>query len=433
MEKPEKDIKDIIIRSESLNDILSRVPPKLIRWGSALFLMLIILMLFLSWLIKYPDVITSEAYLTTATPPQKVYAKITARIDTLLVIDKQQVDKDAILAILENTSDNEDVLYLKSIMDTITINKDQVLFPFETIPILFLGDLEPQFGAFENSYFQYIINRDLKPHNEKIAANSFALTELNHRLNNLVNQQAINKKELDFIKKDLNRHEQLLEKGVVSQQTYEDKQINYYTALRSYENTNLMISQLRESLNQTKSSSKDIGFNKQREETRLLKQVLYTFRELKKGIRDWEQTYVLKSNRAGIVAFLDYWSNDQTLKESELVFTISPENVPYYLAKLRTPKTNAGKIRIGQQVKIKLNDYPDYEFGVLQGQVLRISNVSNTDGTYVVDVRISKDLKTTYDKHIDFKQDMQGTADIITEDLRLIERCFYQFRELFSR
>ena len=433
MKKPEKDIKDVIIRSESLNDILSRVPPKLIRWGSVLFLMLIILMLFLSWLIKYPDVITSEAHMTTAIPPQKVYAKITARIDTILVTDKQQVNKNTILAILENTSDNEDVLYIKSITDTITINKDQMLFPFEALPILFLGDLEPQFAAFENSYFQYIINRDLKPHKEKIAANSFALTELNHRLKNLVNQQAINKKELEFIKKDLKRHEQLLEKGVVSQQTYEDKQISYYTALRSYENTNLMVSQLRESLNQTKSNSKDIGFNKQREETRLLKQVLYTFRELKKATRDWELTYVLKSNNAGIVAFLDYWSSDQTLKESELVFTISPENLPYYLAKLRTPKTNAGKIKIGQQVNIKLNDYPDYEFGVLQGQVERISNVSNTDGTYVVDVKIPKDLKTTYGKHIDFKLDMQGTADIITEDLRLIERCFYQFRELFSR
>ncbi|GAA3553996.1 HlyD family secretion protein [Snuella lapsa] len=433
MKTQEKDIKNMVIRSESLNDILSRVPPKLIRWGSLLFLMLIILMLFLSWLIKYPDVITAEAYMTTATPPQKVYAKITARIDTLLVTDKQQVNKNTILAILENTSDNEDVLYLKSITDTITINKDQILFPFETLPILFLGDLEPQFAAFENSYFQYIINRDLKPHNEKIAANSFALVELNHRLKNLVNQQAINKKEVEFIKKDLKRYEQLLEKGVVSQQTYEDKQIRYYTALRGYENTSLMISQLSESLNQTKSSSKDIGFNKQREETRLLKQVLYTFRELKKAIKDWELTYVLKSNNTGVVEFLDYWSRGQTLKEGELVFTVSPENIPFYLAKLRTPKTNAGKIKIGQQVNIKLNDYPDYEFGVLRGQVERISNVSNTDGTYVVDVRIPRDLKTTYGKLIDFKQDMQGTADIITEDLRLIERCFYQFRELFSR
>ena len=248
-----------------------------------------------------------------------------------------------------------------------------------------------------------------------------------------MNQHAINKKELEFIKKDLKRHEQLLEKGVVSQQTYENKQISYYTALRSYENTNLMISELRESLNQTKSNSKDIGFNKQREETRLLKQVLYTFRELKKAIKDWELTYVLQSNNAGIVAFLDYWSSGQTLKEGELVFTVSPESVPYFLAKLRTPKTNAGKIKIGQKVNIKLNDYPDYEFGVLQGRVERISSVSNTDGTYVLDVRVSRDLKTTYGKHIDFKQDMQGTADIITEDLRLIERYFYQFRELFSR
>lgn len=28
---------------------------------------------------------------------------------------------------------------------------------------------------------------------------------------------------------------------------------------------------------------------------------------------------------------------------------------------------------------------------------------------------------------------MSGTADIVTEDLRLIERLLYQFRDVFSR
>lgn len=165
----------------------------------------------------------------------------------------------------------------------------------------------------------------------------------------------------------------------------------------------------------------------------MLKQVLHTFRQLKKAIKDWELTYVLKSNNSGIVEFLNYWDTNQTVKEGDLIFIISPENNPYYLAKLKTPKTNAGKIKIGQQVNIKLNDYPDYEFGVIRGQVQRISNVSGADGTYVVDVRILKDLKTSFGKQIDFKQDMQATADIITEDLRLLERFFYQFRSLYSK
>jgi len=42
-------------------------------------------------------------------------------------------------------------------------------------------------------------------------------------------------------------------------------------------------------------------------------------------------------------------------------------------------------------------------------------------------------LVTSYNKEIPFKQEMRGTAEIITEDLRLIERFFYQFKELVSR
>ncbi|MCB0447478.1 MAG: HlyD family secretion protein, partial [Gelidibacter sp.] len=172
---------------------------------------------------------------------------------------------------------------------------------------------------------------------------------------------------------------------------------------------------------------------KYHEGTHLLKQVLHSYNQLKKRIRDWELDYMLKSNRSGQVSFLQSWDTNQTVAKESLMFTISSEDNPYFVAKLTTPKINAGKIKMGQRVHLRLNDYPEYEFGVLIGHVTNITTVSNSDGTYNVDVKIPKDLKTTFGTHIDFKQDMQGTADIITEDLRLLERLFYQFRELYSR
>ena len=117
----------------------------------------------------------------------------------------------------------------------------------------------------------------------------------------------------------------------------------------------------------------------------------------------------------------------------ETLFTIIPNNESPYISKLLTPKTNSGKIRIGQQVNLSLYDYPEYEFGVIKGRVERISTTSNSQGNYVVDVSIPKDLITSFGKIIVFKQEMRGTADIITEDLRLLERLLYQFREVFNR
>ncbi|GAA4234440.1 hypothetical protein GCM10022291_13820 [Postechiella marina] len=48
-------------------------------------------------------------------------------------------------------------------------------------------------------------------------------------------------------------------------------------------------------------------------------------------------------------------------------------------------------------------------------------------------MELPKVLVVFYGKTIDFKQEMRGSAEIITEDLRLIERFFYQFKEALRR
>jgi len=59
--------------------------------------------------------------------------------------------------------------------------------------------------------------------------------------------------------------------------------------------------------------------------------------------------------------------------------------------------------------------------------------ISNQKGNYLIDVMLSKKLTTTYNKEIDFRQEMKGTANIITEDLRLIERFFYKLKDVLSQ
>jgi len=40
---------------------------------------------------------------------------------------------------------------------------------------------------------------------------------------------------------------------------------------------------------------------------------------------------------------------------------------------------------------------------------------------------------TSYKREIPFKHEMLGQADIITEDLRLIERFFYQLKSAMNK
>ncbi len=164
----------------------------------------------------------------------------------------------------------------------------------------------------------------------------------------------------------------------------------------------------------------------------LLKSVLQSFNQLKKAIRDWELQYAFIATMDGKISFIEAWNENQTVNIGDLLFTIVPTGENNYLARLKTPAQNSGKIEAGQRVLIRLQNYPEEEFGMLTGNVKTISFLPDKDSLYAIEVSLPERLITTYNKEIEFTQELQGSAEIITEDLRLIERFFYQLRGIFD-
>jgi len=403
-----KKLEETELRSEQVQDILSHVPNWMIRYGNLLFLGLIILFLLLSWLIKYPDTITSEALITTQIPPQKEYAKISGKIANILVENNEEVTQNSILAVLENTANINDMYLLKGIVDTIQLNTKSFAFPIDELPILFLGDVDADFALFENNYSQYLLNKQLKPFSNEAIANQTSLSELNARLANSKAQLELNKSEVEFVKKDLERDKELYKKGFISQVEYESKQLAYVQAQRNFKNYEASISTIRESISNAKKIAIGSDINKTREEINLFKNVLQSFNQLKKAIKDWEHNYVLKSNINGTVSFLHFWNENQTVNTGDLVFTIIPKENSSYIAKIKTPSLNSGKLKIGQQVNIQLENYPEAEFGRLSGKINYVSVVPDKEGYYLIDVLLPRVLVTSYHKEIVFKQEMKG-------------------------
>jgi multidrug efflux pump subunit AcrA (membrane-fusion protein) len=426
-------LKEIELRSEEVQEILSKVPHWMIRWGNVLFLGIILMVLVLTWFVKYPDIISSEAIITTQIPPQKEFAKVTGSIDRLFVADNEVVLKQQPLAILENTAKHQDVFLLKSIIDTLKINNKAFNFPIDDLPVLFLGDIDSDYALFENSYIQYKLNKELKPFSNEAVANRYSVSELKRRLANLKAQKELNASELSFKEKDLKRNETLFGKGVISAMEYENKQLEYLQAERNYKNMTTSISQINESISRASSTLKGTQINSTKEEMVLFKNVIQSYNQLKKSIKDWEMRYLLQSRINGKVVFLNFWTVNQNVNQGDLVFTIIPSENADFIAKLKTPVQNSGKIKVGQKVNIKLESFPDTEFGTLQGKVKNISLIPDAEGFYYIDVSLPSILITSYNKEIEFKQEMRGVAEIVTEDLRLIERFFYQFKELVSR
>ena len=143
---------DFQLRSEEVQDILTKVPNWMIRWGTVLIFGIILMLFFMSWFIKYPDVISAEIIITTNIPPEKLVAKTSGKIEAILITDKSIVGQNKPLAIIENSANYQDVFKLKAIIEKANINNLNKNFPFTELNNLQLGDIESSFALFQKDY-----------------------------------------------------------------------------------------------------------------------------------------------------------------------------------------------------------------------------------------------------------------------------------------
>ncbi|HEX8670958.1 MAG TPA: HlyD family efflux transporter periplasmic adaptor subunit, partial [Longimicrobium sp.] len=160
---------------------------------------------------------------------------------------------------------------------------------------------------------------------------------------------------------------------------------------------------------------------------------------LRSALRAWEEKYVLKAPVGGHVSFIRPLSEGQFVAASEPVLAIVPQGPPT-TATVMLANSGAGRVRTGQRVVLRLDAYPASEFGTLEGQVRQVSLVADRermDGDreprYMVGVDFPRGLMTTQGRRLAPRQELQGTAEVVTDELRVIDRLLYQFRSLRAR
>jgi multidrug resistance efflux pump len=425
------EIKNLNLRSEEVQEILTRIPNKVIRWGTMVVSGVMLLLYFLTWIIKYPDIITAQVTITTNVPPEKLVAKTAGKIETILVKNGEPVLANAYLAVIENAANYKDILRLSKFLS----QKDQSFkdFPFSNFKNVELGDIESYFAVFQKESIAYNLNIQLKPFDVEANGQSYETIQLKERLNLLESQKSINQNEVVLQKHDLERYDGLFKKGIIAAQELEQHKLVYLQVEKNYKNLLSSISSLKSGINQLNTNSKKNEINGSKENVNLERNVIQSFYQLKKAIKDWELAYVLRSSIKGKVSFMQLWSVNQNVEAGENVFVIVPMNQNHYIGKLKATAQNSGKIRVGQDVNIRLANYPDREFGFIRGKIKSISLTPDKDGNLLIDVNLPKGMETSYKKQIVFQQEMVGSADIVTEDLRLLERLLYQFRDAFKR
>jgi HlyD family secretion protein len=168
------------------------------------------------------------------------------------------------------------------------------------------------------------------------------------------------------------------------------------------------------------------------EKEKLLTIMNEAFMNLKAQIRIWKINYLLLSPVDGTVTFTKYWSENQTVVEGEPVLYVVPENAGELVGRTNLRMQRSGKVKIGYTVNIKLSSFPYLEYGMVRGLVKSKSLVPSGDG-YMIEISLPDGLTTLYGNKLEFTQNMQGTAEIITENIRLLQKIINPFRYLVTK
>ncbi len=428
----EKDILDNIeLRSESVQDILTQPPHWMIRWGNTIIFLILILILMMSYVIKYPEFIPAPIIVTSANPPEKLEARTNSKIEKIFIKNHQEVKKDEVLMVMQSTGNYNDILKLKKIVDSIDPNRLSS-FPVNETLHFKLGELQGDYNSFAKAFQDEVLFTRLQPYApENLAANQ-SLSEYKVRIATLRQQRNLEKAKYELTRKSYQRSQELYNQGVIAALELENEKIKYIQAQQNLENITLSLSQIEEGISNVNKTKSGAAINTEKDKINYSSQTLQLFEQLRKSLKQWEQNYLVISNTDGVASFQQFFGENQFIKAGDVILSILPRSRDKIVGRMSVPAVNSGKIVAGEKVLIKLDNYRYQEYGIVEGKVQNISLSPDKDGNYYVDVVLPKGLKTSYKKNLVFDKELRGNAEIVTQDLRLIERFFFQMRKLLG-
>lgn len=406
-----------------IEEIISNKPPLIVRWGTVYFLLVLLLLSIICWFIQYPDIVNTKAKLTSINAPKEVITKTSGKLVNLFAKEGEKAIKGSILGYIESTANHQEVILLSKNVDTILTlaNKNNIerLLSYLTYNYQNLGELQQSHQTFQQSFlnFRNYISGGFYLRKKEMLTIDFSYLQQLH--SNLLQQKGLNVEDLELSQKTFDANQSLKKDKVISDLDYRNEGSKLINKKLTLPQINSAIITNESQQNEKQKEILELDNTIAQQKITFL-QSLNTFKSL---IDDWKQKYLLTAPIDGKIAFATFLQENQQLQTNQIFCFINPENTQYY-AEIFIPQANFGKIRNGQDVLLKFPSYPFSEYGSVKGKIDFISNIG-TDSGYLARVNLPEGLKTSYNKQIQFRNGLLAQGEIITENLRLLERFYY--------
>lgn len=415
------------IYSEEVQEIMGRIPGWVVRWGLIVLFFLFLLIMGITWFVRYPETISAPIVLTTLNPPADLIARSSNKIEYILVKDGASVKKDDVVAVLYNTGDFRSVLELENILLQkgedwkLYFSKDFLRKDYS------LGELQSYYIQFVKQclLYDHYLQTDFTVRKQKLIEANIVKTQQTIESQN--QQISLLKKDMEFENRNLERDSLLLHSEALTPADYERTRQSVLQKQIALLSQNTVITSTEANLINMEQQLLELQIQRDNETTNYQVQLSEAREQLLMQINLWKEKYILQSPIEGKVTFTKYWSSNQNVISGERLASVVPDDSLQIIGKMYIPSQGFAKVKPGQIVNVKLNGFPYMEYGILKGRIRSLSSIPEVEG-YAAEVAFEKGLISSYNTRLKFIQQMDGTGDIITKDQRLLERFLSPLR-----
>ena len=407
--------------TDDMQDIITTVPSWILRWGITLFFGILVLIVSLSALVKYPDIVKTQLKIESPNSPKPVVSKVAGKLVRLLVKENTNVVTGQALAYMESTGNHDKIwrlaANLKGLQTQVLQNKPVSAVLFSQSDNIQLGELQ---SAYQTFYQEYLNYKSAVTDGFYLKKRTFLqndLVDLNRQAQQLNQQKQIQQRNFAIADDDYQMHKKLEKEKVETPAELRQQESKYLAQKEPLVQTE---SALITANNNYATKQKDILEldNQIREEKAKFLQALNS---LISQAEDWKSKYILTAAQSGKLSYAGIIQENQVLNAGQEVFNINPGNEAFF-GQMAIPQDNMGKVKEGQEVLVKLKSYPFEEYGMIRGKISYIADVPYKDSVFIskVDfkIRSTSDMK----KPIHLKQGMMADAEIITQDATIMQR-----------
>jgi len=430
-------------RSHEVDEILSFVPHWMIRWGITTIFAIVLGIIAMSYFIKYPDIVAGQITISSSRPPASVIAKASGPLK-LFKKDKDIIEEGEVIALIRNDAKYEDVLKLKKSLEILKteINKGQNLTYFEFPRNLDLGSLQGAYADLEFKIKDKRVQANSRGNDSRRKANiDNQISEIykiqKEQVRHILSLQSEYIKVKEVYDK---RYQALFKNGSISAEQLENKQSEVTQKQNAYQSAKLSLSENKKQILDLESRKDELDYGNTQTESTGLNSISMSYSQLLNDINTWENQFLLTAPIAGRLNYLQFIKDNVQAESTQELASI----VPIFKGKSREtigelfiPAVGMGKVKLGQTVNVDLDAFLKKEYGVIIGKVTEIADVGTTlpssegaQTVYKLVVTFDNGLKPTSGKDIKFKHNMKGKAEVITKDVRLIERIFNELRDV---